>query len=137
MDINITQTDGLPHRLAIYSLDWDTTSRNQKIEMMDPSATVVYDTRSYSSFHNGMWHIWDVKVRVTLLGGANCVISGLFFGPATSTASFDYDNDGILDYLEDVNGDGVLNSGETNWQSATDLGLKVWITEPKANSIIP
>ena len=26
---------------------------------------------------------------------------------------------------------------ETDWQSATDLGLKVWITEPKSNSNLP
>ena len=50
---------------------------------------------------------------------------------------FDYDSDGIPDYLEDRNGNGVTDTGETDWQSATDLGLKVWITEPKSNSNLP
>ena len=49
----------------------------------------------------------------------------------------DSDGDGLADYLEDRNGDGAVDSAETSWQSATDLELKVWITEPKSNSNIP
>jgi hypothetical protein len=49
----------------------------------------------------------------------------------------DSDGDGIPDYTEDLNGNGTIDSGETAWNSAGDLGLKVIITRPKANSIIP
>jgi len=49
----------------------------------------------------------------------------------------DYDGDGLPDYFEDRNGNGVTDTGETNWQDPNDLGLKVWITEPKNNSNIP
>ena len=49
----------------------------------------------------------------------------------------DSDGDGIPDYLEDANGNGKVDSGETSWTSATDLGLKVLITKPKNNSVIP
>ena len=49
----------------------------------------------------------------------------------------DTDGDGIPDYLEDANGNGTVDSGETDWQSATDLGLRVIITKPAANSVIP
>ena len=56
---------------------------------------------------------------------------------AYSGVLLDSDGDGIPDYLEDANGNGVLNNGETDWQSATDLGLKVFITRPKNNSVIP
>jgi hypothetical protein len=49
----------------------------------------------------------------------------------------DTDGDGIPDYLEDANGNGSVDSGETDWQSATDLGLKVIITRPKNNSSLP
>ena len=49
----------------------------------------------------------------------------------------DTDVDGVPDYMEDRNGNGSVDSGETDWQSATDIGLKVWITEPKSNSNIP
>jgi hypothetical protein len=49
----------------------------------------------------------------------------------------DTDGDGTPDYLEDANGNGLVDSGETDWQSATDMGLKVIITRPTSNSIIP
>jgi hypothetical protein len=49
----------------------------------------------------------------------------------------DTDGDGIPDYLEDANGNGMVDSGETDWQSASDQGLKVLITRPQRNSIIP
>jgi hypothetical protein len=49
----------------------------------------------------------------------------------------DTDGDGIPDYIEDANGNGAVDSGETDWQSASDLGLKVLITRPKNNSVVP
>jgi hypothetical protein len=49
----------------------------------------------------------------------------------------DTDGDGTPDYLEDANGNGGVDSGETDWQSATDMGLKVWITRPRNGSILP
>jgi len=49
----------------------------------------------------------------------------------------DTDADGLPDYFEDTNGNGAVDSGETDWNSATDFGLKVWITQPKNNSILP
>ncbi len=49
----------------------------------------------------------------------------------------DSDGDGLADHLEDRNGNGALNSGETDWNSPSDLGFKVLITQPKAASPIP
>lgn len=48
--------------------------------------------------------------------------------------SLDSDNDGTPDYLEDLNGNGVVDSGETDPNSATDLGLKVQITCPRSGA---
>ncbi len=56
---------------------------------------------------------------------------------SASTLLNDADSDGIPDYLEDSNGNGVTNSGETDWKSATDVGLWIKITEPKGSSNIP
>jgi hypothetical protein len=55
----------------------------------------------------------------------------------TNGLPLDTDGDGFPDYLEDANGNGVVDSGETDWQSASDLGLKVLITRPRAGGIIP
>lgn len=45
--------------------------------------------------------------------------------------------DGIPDYLEDANGNGVVDSGEIDWQLSGDLGLKVIITQPRDGSTLP
>jgi hypothetical protein len=49
----------------------------------------------------------------------------------------DTDADGTPDYLEDANGNGAVDSGETDWNSASDLGLKVLITRPRSSSNLP
>jgi hypothetical protein len=49
----------------------------------------------------------------------------------------DYDGDGIPNYIEDFDGDDVVDSGETDWRDPDDMGLRVWITRPKGSSIIP
>jgi hypothetical protein len=49
----------------------------------------------------------------------------------------DYDGDGIPDYYEDRNGNGSVNTGETDWQSATDWGLRVFITRPRNGGNLP
>jgi len=41
------------------------------------------------------------------------------------------------DYLRDANGNGIVDSGELDWRNGADLGLKVIITRPSSNSIIP
>lgn len=49
----------------------------------------------------------------------------------------DDDGDGIPDYIEDANGNGVVDFGETDWQNASDLGLKLIITSPRNGSMLP
>jgi hypothetical protein len=56
---------------------------------------------------------------------------------SSSTTPVDTDGDGIPDYLEDANGNGVTDSGETDWNNPNDIGLWVRITEPKDSSNIP
>jgi hypothetical protein len=62
---------------------------------------------------------------------------GFHYVAVTNGLPFDSDGDGIPDYLEDSNGNGSVDSGETNWKDKRDFGLKVLITRPKNNSIIP
>ena len=56
---------------------------------------------------------------------------------STNGLPIDSDNDGVPDYLEDINGNGVVNSGETDWNSSHDLGLRVRILRPRNNSLLP
>ncbi len=81
VDVNLT--DGNPHRVALYNLDWDTTARVQRIDVLDASSGSVLDSRSLSSFNGGQYLVWTVSGHVTFrftwTAGYNAVLSGLFF----------------------------------------------------------
>ena len=49
----------------------------------------------------------------------------------------DGDGDSWPDVLEDRDGDNVLDAGETDWQDASDLGLRVRITVPQPGTTLP
>ena len=117
-DVTLTHTDANPHRVAIYCLDWDTTSRSQTITVSDPVSGQTLDSRSVASFNGGKYLVWDVvgsvKFRFTRTGGYNAVISGIFFDPGVAHA-VDGDGDLLADYLEDGNGDGSAAGDPTSW----------------------
>jgi hypothetical protein len=50
----------------------------------------------------------------------------------------DTDGDGIPDYVEDANGNGVVDPGETDWRNPNDPGLLgVWISLPTSSEPLP
>jgi uncharacterized membrane protein YkoI len=89
-DVNLALTDGLPHRLAVYVVDWDGAGRTQSIQVLDASSGTVLDSRTASGFSGGQYFVWNLTGRVTLrfrgVSGPNAVYSALFFDPATSSA---------------------------------------------------
>ena len=87
-DISVNITDGTTHRVGLYMLDWDTSARSQRIDVLNATTSAVLDTRTVSNFNGGQYLAWtiggSVKFRVTRLGGSNAVMSGVFFGPANA-----------------------------------------------------
>lgn len=55
----------------------------------------------------------------------------------TNGVPIDTNGDGILDYISDSNGNGLIDSGEIGWNVSGDLGLKVIITRPRNGTTIP
>jgi hypothetical protein len=85
--IDIVITDGQPHQLALYLLDWDRQGRVETVTMFDPTTRIVVDTRGVSAFGDGVYLIWRVHDHVVLQvtnapGSINAVVNGLFFAPA-------------------------------------------------------
>jgi predicted lactoylglutathione lyase len=88
--INVNLTDGKTHRIALYLVDWDSTTRAESISIVDGNTGALLDTESYSSFHNGEYAAWnvqgDVIIKVIRTGGSNAVVSGIFFDPPAAPA---------------------------------------------------
>jgi hypothetical protein len=93
VDLNLT--DGQTHEVSLYAVDWDSTTRSETVQVVDATTGTVLDTQTLSSFHNGTYLSWNISghvvFRFTQTGGANAVLSGLFFGGApTSTSTAKY-----------------------------------------------
>src|SRR5262249_31093509 len=91
MVMGMAFTDGQEHQVAIYCLDWDTTIRSERIDILDTNG-VVLNTQNVSNFHAGEYLVWaltgHVQIRVTNTGTSNAVISGLFFDTTAVAGSF-------------------------------------------------
>jgi PKD repeat protein len=83
--IDVNLTDNLMHRVAIYSLDWDSTTRAETFEIDDANLGTVLDgPRPLANFNGGDYVVWDIKghviIKLVCTGGYNAVVSGIFFG---------------------------------------------------------
>ncbi|HYL96676.1 MAG TPA: protease pro-enzyme activation domain-containing protein [Terriglobales bacterium] len=88
-DVNFT--DGNLHPFALYAVDWDARGRSETIQVVDANTNAVLDTHSLSNFSNGVYLVWrlsgHVKIIVTVTGGVNAVVSGVFFGGASGSST--------------------------------------------------
>jgi hypothetical protein len=91
-DIEVAISDGQPHRLALYALDWHGSHvagpgddrRSERIDVIDPATGTVLDSRTLSSFQ-GVYLSWTIAGHVLLrvtntASGNNAVVAALFFG---------------------------------------------------------
>src|SRR5262249_47615598 len=84
--IDVNLTDGLTHRVAIYSVDWDSSNRQQRVDVVDWATNVLLESRTMASFNGGQYLVWNVRGRVKFIvnkvGGKSAVVSGIYFGGA-------------------------------------------------------
>ena len=80
----INLTDDQPHDVAFYALDWDSTTRAQRFDVYDGVSGQLLASHTLNGFHDGRYVVWrltgSVRVKLTKTGGANAVVSGIFFG---------------------------------------------------------
>ncbi len=80
--IDLNLTDGNPHQVALYAVDWDKQARNQSITIIDPTSGKPLDRQFLTSFDDGVYLVWElqgkVRIRVQSRGPSNAVLSGLF-----------------------------------------------------------
>jgi hypothetical protein len=101
-----------------------------------PTNSVLVNTGDVTADLVGLYHF---TTQTNQVKETNSVVDIGYHYVALNTNGIpiDTDGDGIPDYLEDANGNGSVDSGETDWQNASDQGLKVLITRPWNSSIIP
>lgn len=99
------------------------------------SSTNLLDKGSRTAAAAGLYHF---TVLTSQVKDGTTVEIGLHYVATDSSGNpLDGDSDGWPDWWEDTSGGGTVDSGELDWQSASDPGLKVRITRPADGSIIP
>jgi len=102
-------------------------------------STDLVDKGSRNATNAGLYHF---TTQISQANETNSVVDIGFHYVAVDTATglpLDTDGDDLSDHSEDRDGDGqgVTDSGETDWQSAADLGLRVWLLRPSGHSPAP
>jgi hypothetical protein len=108
--------------------------------LLSASSFINYDTITTAD----QVMLYHYTVMTNLAGGleikeTNSWVDLSYHYVATDTNGIPIDSSGRgqPDYLQDLNGDGKVESGETDWTSSSDLGLKVLITRPRNGTTIP
>jgi VCBS repeat-containing protein len=88
VDVNVATGS---YNLELYLLDYDKQSRSEQIQLSDAGTGTVLSTETVSGFSGGAYLNWtisgNVLITITKLAGANAVLSGLFFDPASVSPS--------------------------------------------------
>ena len=85
--LDVKLTDGAPHQVAVYVVDWDGgNGRAERVDVVDATTGAVLDSRVVSHFSGGQYLVWTVtghvRIQVARTGAINAVVSAVFFGPA-------------------------------------------------------
>jgi hypothetical protein len=101
-----------------------------------PTNSVLLNVGNTNAHLLGLYHF---TTQTNNVKETNSVVDiGYHYVAANGSGGpIDGDSDGVPDYAEDSNGDGDIDSGETNPADATDPGLSVRITRPASGSNIP
>jgi hypothetical protein len=101
------------------------------------SSSALINAGSQNATNAGLWHFTTLTNQVKETNTTVDIGFHYVALNASLTTAADSDGDGRPDYVEDGNGNGSLDSGETDWNNAGDWGLRVFITRPRRGAIIP
>ena len=75
------------NRIVLYFMEGG-GDRVQRVEVLDATTPLILDSRTIAGLTNGIYLNYDVRgsvrVRVSLLAGANVILNGVFVGAATN-----------------------------------------------------
>jgi hypothetical protein len=91
--IDVRLTDGQPHWIALYCVDYDFVGRRQTVDVIDPFTNARIDSRILTDFTGGVYLVWQVTGHVQIrvakdtFVGTDGAVAGLFVGPANDLPS--------------------------------------------------
>jgi hypothetical protein len=82
-DIDVNFTDAAIHTVALYCVDWETTTRAFRMDIVDPATDGILATQNATAYNGGQYLVWNIGghaiIPCTTTGGKTATISGLFF----------------------------------------------------------
>jgi hypothetical protein len=101
-----------------------------------PTNLALIHAGSQTAAEAGLYH-YAVTTNNVIESNSIVSIGFHYVAVGANGLPLDSNGNGIPDYLEDANGNGLVDSGEIDWLATNDLGLTVVITQPMNNSQIP
>ena len=99
--IDVNLTDSQAHDLTLYAVDFGGQDLNEEIQVVNAATGTVMATKTLWSFEEGVYLQWvvsgNVLIKVTNLSGPAAVLSGLFFDPPTTAATYLSGEDGTTE----------------------------------------
>lgn len=122
-----------PHDVLVTNFSWESSwFGNYYLPTNSPLIDVGWVTADVA----GLYH-FTTQTNQTIEGTSQVDIGYHYVATDINGIPLDSNADGIADYLSDINGNGLVDSGEIGWNICGDLGLKVIITRPRNGTTIP
>ncbi|HEY3457356.1 MAG TPA: hypothetical protein VGK64_22440 [Bryobacteraceae bacterium] len=146
---DVSFTDGATHRLALYAMDYDSSGRSERVDILDSTSGVVLDSQTLSAFAAGKYLVWNlaghVTIRITVLSGSNPVVSGLFFGgapqqnlpPALNLATHTINFSGVAGGSNPAAQNVAITNGGSGALNWTAIKTQTWLTLSAASGTTP
>ena len=101
-----------------------------------PTDSLLIDAGDRTADQIGLYHF---TTQTSQVPETNSIVDiGYHYVAADGNGNpLDTNGDGVADYIEDANGNGLVDSAEIGWNISGDLGLQVIITRPRNGGILP
>ncbi len=96
-------------------------------DFYQPTNSILVNTGSVMADLAGLYHHYTTTTNQMKETNSIVDIGYHYVAVDVNGNPIDTDGDGVPDYLEDTNGNGIVDAGEDDWRKA-DLGI--WISHP-------
>jgi hypothetical protein len=129
---NVLEVVG-PHDITVTNYNWESSWFGNYYQ---PTNSPLINKGSTNANLLGLYH-FTTQTNQAVESDSIVDIGYHYVATDTNGIPLDSNGDGIPDYLEDANGNGLVDSGEIGWNIVGDLNLQVLITRPRNGATVP